>query len=285
MNPSSKALRILQDLPAQRETSSAAPLPTPEAGSPQGRREFLSNALKLSTGALVYVAGASIAEAASTPALGKSHEAYRWDEHEYAYLIDTAKCIGCGSCVRACAAENGVPEGFFRTWIERYVTGMEGTYVDSPNGGRDGFAPVHVSFVATKSFFVPKMCNHCKESPCSQVCPVGASYRTKDGAVMVDQERCIGCAYCVQACPYGSRFISPATHTADKCTWCYHRITKGMQPACVEVCPTGTRLFGDLKRRDDPVRRAIEHDRVEVLQTHHHTEPQCYYLNLDKEVR
>ena len=83
---------------------------------------------------------------------------------------------------------------------------------------------------------------------------------------MVDNERCIGCAYCVQACPYGSRFISPVTHTAEKCTWCYHRVTKGLKPACVEVCPTGTRQFGDLKREDDPVRQAIEHDRVAVLQ-------------------
>jgi Fe-S-cluster-containing dehydrogenase component len=277
VNTSSKALPVLNGSPSADEAS------PPGCGAPQGRREFLSNALKLSTGALVFVAGGSIAHAAA--GAESSQEAYRWDEHQYAYLIDTSKCIGCGSCARACAAENGVPEGFFRTWIERYVTGMEGTYVDSPNGGKDGFAPVHVNFVATKSFFVPKMCNHCRESPCIQVCPVGASYLTKDGVVMVDEKRCIGCAYCVQACPYGSRFINPVTHTADKCTWCYHRVTKGMKPACVEVCPTGTRLFGDLKRKDDPVRRAIEHDRVEVLQSHHHTDPQCYYLNLDKEVR
>jgi Fe-S-cluster-containing dehydrogenase component len=187
--------------------------------------------------------------------------------------------------VRACADENKVPDNFFLTWIERYVIGMEGVHVDSPNGGKDGFAPVHVNFVGTKSFFVPKMCNHCKATPCTQVCPVGASYRTRDGVVMVDGERCIGCAYCVQACPYGSRFINPVTHTAEKCTWCYHRITKGLRPACVEVCPTGTRQFGDLKREDDPVRKAIEHDRVAVLQAHLLTEPQCYYLHLDKEVR
>jgi Fe-S-cluster-containing dehydrogenase component len=247
--------------------------------------------LRLSGGAVVFVAGASASEAlaASAPAGEKQErpesEAYKWDEHLYAYLIDTTKCIGCGSCVRACAAENKVPDHFFRTWIERYVIGLEGVHVDSPNGGKDGFAPVHVNFVGTKSFFVPKMCNHCKATPCTQVCPVGASYRTKDGVVMVDGERCIGCAYCVQACPYGSRFINPATHTAEKCTWCYHRITRGLRPACVEVCPTGTRMFGDLKREDDPVRKAIEHDRVAVLQAHLLTEPQCYYLHLDKEVR
>jgi Fe-S-cluster-containing dehydrogenase component len=103
--------------------------------------------------------------------------------------------------------------------------------------------------------------------------------------VLVDDTRCIGCAYCVQACPYGSRFIHPVSHTASKCTWCYHRTTKGLKPACVEVCPTGTRMFGDMKREGDPVRHAIEHERVGILQGHHLTEPQCFYLHLDKEVR
>ncbi len=274
MDANRKALPVIQPQPLEPE--------------PRSRREFLSAALRLSGGALVFLAGAPIGDALAASDAAKEKpggEAYRWDEHRYAYLIDTSKCIGCGSCVRACAAENKVPEGFFRTWIERYVVGMESAHVDSPNGGKDGFPPVQVGFVATKSFFVPKMCNHCKETPCIQVCPVGASYRTKDGLVLVDAEHCIGCAYCVQACPYGSRFISPLTHTAEKCTWCYHRVSKGMKPACVEVCPTGTRQFGDLKRESDPVRQAIEHDRVSVLQAHLLTEPQCYYLHLDKEVR
>ena len=255
------------------------------SGASCGRREFLSSVLKLSGGAVVFLAGASVTGAAGAGKEKGAQESYRWDEHRYAYLIDTSKCIGCGACARACTAENKVPEGFHRTWIERYVIGLEGSHVDSPNGGKDGFPPVQVGFAATKSFFVPKICNHCAATPCTQVCPVGASYRTHDGVVMVDGERCIGCAYCVQACPYGSRFISPVTHTAEKCTWCYHRITKGLRPACVEVCPTGARQFGDLKRENDPVRQAIEHDRVSVLQAHLLTEPQCYYLRLDKEVR
>jgi Fe-S-cluster-containing dehydrogenase component len=266
------------------------PAPAAEPGdtlSDAARRQFLGRILRLSGGAIVLLAGAPLAGEAAEHGDSKppGGEGYDWNEHLYAYLIDTAKCIGCGSCVRACAAENKVPDGFFRTWVERYVVGMEDSHVDSPNGGKDGFPPIQVGFVATKHFFVPKMCNHCRETPCVQVCPVGASYRTKDGVIMVDGERCIGCAYCVQACPYGSRFINPTTHTAEKCTWCYHRITKGLKPACVEVCPTGTRMFGDMKREDDPVRRAIEHDRVAILQGHLLTEPQCFYLNLDREVR
>jgi tetrathionate reductase subunit B len=220
-----------------------------EGPSELARRQFLANVLRLSGGALVLFAGVPIAEGSTQAPAAKPGDGYDWNEHRYAYLIDTAKCIGCGSCVRACAAENKVPDGFFRTWIERYVVGMEDSHVDSPNGGKDGFPPIQVGFVATKHFFVPKICNHCRETPCTQVCPVGASYRTKDGVVLVDAESCIGCAYCVQACPYG------------------------------------TRMFGDMKREDDPVRQAIEHDRVSILQGHLLTEPQCFYLNLDREVR
>jgi tetrathionate reductase subunit B len=238
------------------------------------RRDFLAAALKAG-GAFAILSGGALANEGE----------YDWDAHRWAYLVDVDKCIGCGSCVRACKAENGVPDGYFRTWVERYLVAPEGSHVDSPNGGVDGFPPVQPAFEPTRAFFVPKLCNHCKETPCVQVCPVGASYRTRDGVILVDGQRCIGCGYCVQACPFGSRFLSPVTHTAEKCTWCYHRITKGLKPACVEVCPTGTRQFGDMKREDDPVRHAIATGHVQVLQPNLLTEPQTYYLNIDKEVR
>ena len=253
------------------------------------RREFLGTAFRLAGGAVVFFAGLEVAGQASASeshAAPAAHpEGYNWEEHRWAYVIDTAKCIGCGACVRGCRAENAVPDGFYRTWVERYVIGGEHRYVDSPKGGIEGFPPVQTPFAQSKSFFVPKLCNHCKETPCVQVCPVGASYRTKDGVVLVDDSRCIGCGYCVQACPYGSRFLDPVDHTAQKCTWCYHRITKGLKPACVEVCPTGTRQFGDMLKEGDPVREIIEKERVSILQPHHLTEPQAYYLHLDKEVR
>lgn len=230
---------------------------------------------------------------AAGPALAKGEEkkmspadTYDWAEHYYAYVVDTNKCIGCGMCVRACKRENNVPDGYFRTWVERYVISELGdAAIDSPEGGLNGFKAEEVLFRSNKAFFVPKLCNHCRNTPCTQVCPVGASYMTKDGVVMVDPEQCIGCGYCVQACPYASRFINPRTHTADKCTWCYHRITKGLPPACVASCPTGTRIFGDLKNRDDKVRQIIASDRVQVLQNELLTKPFCFYLGLDKEVR
>jgi Fe-S-cluster-containing dehydrogenase component len=101
----------------------------------------------------------------------------------------------------------------------------------------------------------------------------------------VDDKRCIGCGYCIQACPYGSRYLNPTTHTADKCTWCYHRVTKGLKPTCVEVCPVGARIFGDRKNPDDPINEILATRRVQVLQPELLTKPQCYYLGLDMEVR
>jgi Fe-S-cluster-containing dehydrogenase component len=217
---------------------------------------------------------------------GQTDEEYDWDEHYYVYLVDIEKCIGCGMCARACKRENDVPDGFFRTWVERYiVSGIETVKIDSPEGSLNGFGHELEVGQEYKGFFVPKLCNQCTKTPCVQVCPVGASYYTRDGVVMVDDKRCIGCGYCVQACPYGSRFINPGSHTADKCTLCYHRITKGLKPACVAACPTGTRQLGDLKRENDPIRHIIATRPVRVLQPELLTKPKCYYLGLDQEVR
>jgi len=128
---------------------------------------------------------------------------YKMSDHWWSMLIDIPKCIGCGNCVRACALENDVPEGHFRTWVERYhVTDwdMVNPEVISPDGGKEGFPAAQVDDNG-KYFFVPKLCNHCADSPCTQVCPVGATFISPDGVVLIDQTYCLGCAYCVQACP------------------------------------------------------------------------------------
>jgi Fe-S-cluster-containing dehydrogenase component len=118
-----------------------------------------------------------------------------------------------------------------------------------------------------------------------QVCPVGATFQTKDGVVLVDETYCIGCRYCIQACPYGARFLHPITHTAEKCTFCYHRITKGQLPACVEVCPTEARIFGDLKSKQDRLVRFQRENVISVLKPDLNTEPKVRYAKLDGEVR
>jgi Fe-S-cluster-containing dehydrogenase component len=117
-----------------------------------------------------------------------------------------------------------------------------------------------------------------------QVCPVGATFTTKDGVVLVDKDYCIGCRYCIQACPYGARFLHPITRTAEKCTFCYHRVVKGLQPACVEVCPTQARVFGEVGHRSSPLARFVRFNELQVLKPYLNTKPKVYYAGLDGEV-
>jgi tetrathionate reductase subunit B len=242
------------------------------------RRELLAGAGQF----LILTAAAAeamdSAVTSSTPVNTTSH----W----WGMIIDSGKCIGCGNCVRACATENDVPAGYFRTWIERYEVepgDFEHPHVESPNGGFDGFLPLAPTH--KKVFYVPKLCNHCADSPCVQVCPVGATFDTRDGVVLVDKQYCLGCRYCVQACPYGCRYIHPETQTVDKCTLCYHRITKGLTTACCEACPTGARQLVDLKDPKDPVHEFLRTNNVTVLKPHMATRAKVFYKDLDGSVR
>ena len=244
------------------------------------RREFLQHVLAgtaTATVLLVYTPGA----------FGRTTQGRSDADHEYAYVIDVEKCIGCGNCVRACKRENAVPSGVFRTWVERYIFTEQGIYIDSPEGALNGFDEVNEELRAKaldSSRFVPKMCNHCQNPPCVQVCPVGATFRTDDGFVLNDGDHCLGCGYCVQACPYGVRFINPETHKSDKCTWCYHRVQVGKLPACVTVCPNKVRWFGDLKDSESEVSKVFKEDRWMVLKPDMHTTPYCFYVGLPRGV-
>ena len=212
----------------------------------------------------------------------------------WAFLVDTTKCVGCGLCVDACKTENEIPYDapVTRTWVERYVVTRDGvTHADSPMGGRDGYIDdkigdedIDAEDIA-KAFFVPKLCNQCDNPPCVQVCPVGATYQTDDGVVLVDRQWCIGCGYCIMACPYGVRFFHPVTKTAEKCNFCYHRISKGMEPACVECCAFGARRIANLEDPDDPVTNIIKTERVAVLKDEYGTKPHVFYIGLDAAVR
>ena len=212
---------------------------------------------------------------------------YQLADHWWGMLLDITKCIGCGNCVRACQAENDFPDGYFRTWVERYLRtdwNLTTPEVISPDGGKEGF-PTAEEVKDGMYFFVPKMCNHCADSPCTQVCPVGATFITPDGVVLIDQTYCLGCAYCVQACPYGCRYIHPTRHVADKCTLCYHRITKGLTTACCENCPTGARQLVDLKNPNDPIHAFLKTHDVHVLKPEMATGAKAFYNGLDGSVR
>jgi Fe-S-cluster-containing dehydrogenase component len=280
----------------------------PSDPSGKARREFLrrlgGGAAAACTGAL---AGAGALGAAQSATQGQERAAasgsfptrdYDWTKHRWAFGVDATKCIGCLRCVEACKRENDVPgtAHHFRTWVERYVylEGEERARIDSQqdpvNIAASGsereyrFANRYQDAKVEKAFFVPKLCNHCTHPACVQVCPVGATYQTEDGVVLIDHEYCIGCRYCVQACPYGARLFNEEKGVSDKCTWCYHRITKGLQPACVEVCPVGARVFGDIKDRQSPISLFIRNNRVQVLKPETGNAPNVYYVGIDKEV-
>ena len=246
------------------------------------RREFLKGAIIFfSAGGLMAGLGHE-ARGAETAQTG-----YNPADHLYGMGIQIDKCIGCNRCAVACKAENNVPDEpvYFRTWVERYSILRNGeVHVENISTGQHN-RPMEQDKEVIRTFFVPKLCNHCENPPCVQVCPVKATFTTKDGAVIVDSERCVGCRYCIQACPYGARYLNPRTNTADKCTFCYHRVVKGLQPACVEVCPTQARIFGDLRSKASRLIRFQRLNNTSVLKPSLNTKPKVHYANLDGEVR
>ena len=252
------------------------------------RRAFLKNAVGGSLATVLPLSAFTILSTEEARA-AVANSKVRW-----AFLVDATKCVGCGLCVTACKKENDIPfdAPVTRTWVERYVVTRDGqTHVDSPLGGRDGFIDDKIGDKEidaediTKAFFVPKLCNQCDNPACVQVCPVGATYQTNDGVVLVDRDWCIGCGYCIMACPYGVRFFHPVHKVAEKCNFCYHRISNGGEPACVECCAFGARRLANLRDPDDPVTKIIMTERVAVLKDEYGTKPNVFYLGLDTNVR
>ena len=246
------------------------------------RRQFIKCGLYSTAGLLV---GSFFAFSKSTEPIKvlKYEDLLKFD---WGYIVDTTRCIGCGACVRACSVENQVPDTFFRTWVERFeINKDEKVRVDSPNGAMESFKEDNFDSDVVKAFFVPKICNHCHDSACTQVCPVGASYHSPDGVVLIDKEHCLGCGYCVQACPYGCRYIDHKAGVADKCTLCYHRIHNGELPACVNACPRNARIFGNLKDPKSNIRKILSQRRYGTLKPELGTNPKCFYIGLDMEVK
>lgn len=176
---------------------------------------------------------------------------------KYAMVIDTKTCVGCGACVVGCKTENSVPEGLQRDWI---VEEVEGKF---PN-----------LLMEIRS----ERCNHCSNPPCVTYCPTGASYvYNETNIVLVNPRKCTGCKACVAACPYDARFIMPEGYVS-KCTFCMHRIVKGLDPACSSVCPTHSIFFGDKNDPLSTVSNLLKKRKHKTLIPQAGTRPNIYYL-------
>ena len=169
-------------------------------------------------------------------------------------LIDSNKCTpGCDDCVKACITENAINEK-----------------ISDVRQSAQWIRKIEIKEVKTgRQHSLPMMCQHCAEPPCVDVCPTGASFKRADGIVLVDRHICIGCRYCMMACPYKARsFVHQAltdqnpevprgVGCVESCTLCVHRVDRGLMPACVESCPEGAMIFGDLNDPNSAISRRI----------------------------
>jgi dimethyl sulfoxide reductase iron-sulfur subunit len=218
---------------------------------------------------------------------GRDGEVHPPGDHHWGMLVNLDRCIGCEYCLRACSATNDVAAD--RPWN-----------IVVPEETSTG-----------RSFFFSRPCLHCQHAPCVEVCPVEATYVRDDGLVVMDYDRCIGCRYCEVACPYDVRKFNwearsdvnafvPTWGTpeverrprgvVEKCTFCIHRIDAGLAndlvpgvdpeatPACVNICPVGARVFGDLNDPESPVSKAIAANPTLRLREELGTEPSVYYV-------
>ena len=178
----------------------------------------------------------------------------------FGFIIDNRRCIGCHACTVACKSENEVPVGVNRTWV-KYIEKGE--------------------FPQSRRLFSVMRCNHCDNAPCVEICPVTALFTRSDGIVDFDPRRCIGCKSCMQACPYDALYIDPQTHTAAKCNYCAHRVDKGLEPACVNVCPTQAIVSGDLDDPNSKISQLRSREPVSVRKPEKGTIPSLFYIDGD----
>ena len=180
---------------------------------------------------------------------------------KYGFVIDNRKCIGCHACTTACKSEHDVAVGVNRTWVKYIEKGV---------------------FPESRRLFSVMRCNHCTDAPCVEICPVEALFIRTDGIVDFDNRRCIACKSCMQACPYDALYIDPKTSTAAKCNYCAHRIDIGLEPACVNVCPTHSIISGDMEDPASEISVLMSRQAVKVRKPEKATQPNLYYINGDE---
>ncbi len=176
----------------------------------------------------------------------------------YAMAVDMHTCVGCSACVIGCKEENNVPAGYSRDWV---VTETRGRFPD-------------LSMIVRS-----ERCNHCEDAPCVRACPTGSSHYGPGASVQVTRAKCSGCKACITACPYGARYVDPRTKTVDKCSFCMHRIERGLTTtSCQETCPTRSIVFGDLNDAKSEISRLLATRDHMTLLPDAGTQPRHFYL-------
>jgi Fe-S-cluster-containing dehydrogenase component len=217
----------------------------------------------------------------------------------YGYGLDISRCIGCRRCVHACVAENNQSRDPEIQWIRvlefERSSALRGINLEEGNPYYE-----HEEVPDEGKFYIPISCMQCEDSPCTDVCPTGATWTEPDGIVVIDYDWCIGCRYCMAACPYGARHfnwgepnvptedINPDMHilgnrprkrgVVEKCTFCIQRVREGEYPACHEACPVGARKFGNMLDPNSEIRYLMEHKRTFVLKAELETKPKFFYF-------
>ncbi len=181
----------------------------------------------------------------------------------YGFVIDLKKCIGCHACTIACKAEHDIPVGVNRCWVKTVEKGR---------------------FPDAQRLFLPVLCNQCADAPCMKICPTSALFRRHDGIVDLHGDSCIGCKACMAACPYDQLFIDPNTRTAEKCNFCANRVENHLEPACVSVCPTECRIFGDMDDPTTEVAQIVQREAFTVRKPEKGTGPKVFYLSADDSI-
>jgi Fe-S-cluster-containing dehydrogenase component len=215
----------------------------------------------------------------------------------WGYGLDLSRCIGCRRCVYACVKENNQSRVHPQLQWIRVIRLKKGSLINLENA-EHYYNPETVP--EPGFMYMPVQCQQCDNPPCVRVCPVNATWKEPDGIVVVDYNWCIGCRYCMAACPYKGRVFNwaepnlPAAelntemhylgnrprmkNVVEKCTFCVQRVRQGRYPACVEICPTGTRKFGNLLDPNSEIRYLIENKRVFRLKEDFNTDPKFYYF-------
>lgn len=218
---------------------------------------------------------------------------------QFAYALNLTRCIGCRKCAHACLQENNQSRDSAEDIEMSYIRVLE---LDKGAINLETSNPYYDPETVPQpgKYYMPVQCHQCRQAPCTKVCPVQATWQEPDGIITVDYNWCIGCRYCMAACPYDARrfnFHKPKLPpeavnpnqsylsnrirpkgVVEKCTFCLHRTREGRYPACLEACPTGARVFGNLLDPGSEINYILKNKRVYILKEDVGTQPRFYYF-------